>query len=114
MELARPAYIALALVNDLYSWEKERKEAREAGQDYVFNAIWVVTKERSAGEDEARAVCHDEAVRQIATFHRTVEASRDDATLTKDLRTYLEVLLLSYSGNVVWSIYCPRYKGGFC
>lgn len=114
MELARPAYIALALVNDLYSWEKEREEAREAGQDYVFNAIWVVMKERSAGEEEAKTVCRDEAVRHISTFHRTVEASRDDATLTKDLRTYLEALLLSYSGNVVWSIYCPRYKGGFC
>ena len=29
--LARPCYIALGLVNDLYSWDKERVEASRAG-----------------------------------------------------------------------------------
>ncbi len=110
MKLARPAYIALALANDLYSWEKERKEAADAGLDYVFNAVWVIMKERSASEGDAKAICQEEAMSQISRYHRTVEESRSNHSLSRDLRTYLEALLLSYSGNLVWSIYCPRYR----
>ena len=110
MRLARPAYIALALVNDLYSWEKERKEANDAGLDYVFNAIWVIMKERSVSGEDAKAICREEAINQISGYYRTVEESRNNNSLSKDLRTYLEALLLSYSGNLAWSIYCPRYK----
>ena len=108
--LSRPCYIALGLVNDLYSWEKERTEAERAGQDYVFNAIWVIMKERSVSEEEAKASCRDQALEQIAAYYRNVEKARDDTSLSKDLRAYLEALLFSYSGNVTWSIYCPRYK----
>ncbi|KAF5547601.1 amidohydrolase 2 [Fusarium phyllophilum] len=35
MSLARPGYAALGLTNDLYSWEKEHKAAKDIGQDYV-------------------------------------------------------------------------------
>lgn len=66
MELARPGYIALGLVNDLYSWEKEREAAQRAGQDYVFNAIWVAMRERSAGEAEAWDICCKEVLNVIA------------------------------------------------
>ena len=108
--LARPCYIALGLVNDLYSWDKERVEANRAGQDYVFNAIWVIMKERSVSEEEAKAICRSEALKQITAYCHNVETARNDNSLSKDLRTYLEALLFSYSGNVTWSIYCPRYK----
>ncbi|KAI0013032.1 fusicoccadiene synthase [Xylariaceae sp. FL0662B] len=110
MELARPAYIALGLVNDLYSWEKEQNDAIRAGQDYVFNAIWVIIKERSVGEEEAKEICRGEIIKAISTYCRTLEETRNDSSLSHDLRTYLEAVLLSYIGNLVWSIYCPRYR----
>lgn len=110
MELARPGYIALGLVNDLYSWEKERHDAEKAGLDYVFNAIWVIMRERSVQEDEAKDICRQEIVAAIDTFTRSVERTRDDTSLSRDLRVYLEAVLLSYIGNLVWSIYCPRYQ----
>lgn len=110
MEMARPAYIALGLVNDLYSWEKERDAATRAGLDYVFNAIWVIMKERSVGEDEAKTICREETIKAISTYCCTVERTRADCSLSIDLRTYLEAVLLSYIGNLVWSIYCPRYQ----
>lgn len=109
MELARPAYVALGLVNDLYSWEKEREESLRMGQDYVFNAVWVIMKERSIGEDEAKEICREEILKAISTYCRVVEQAKHDSTLSKDLRAYLEAVLLSYIGNLVWSIYCPRY-----
>ncbi|CAJ2504215.1 Uu.00g116090.m01.CDS01 [Anthostomella pinea] len=110
MEMARPAYIALGLVNDLYSWKKEEADAIRAGQDYVFNAIWVIMKERSVDEADAKDICREEAIKAIATYSRTVEEARRDASLSRDLRIYLHAVQLSYIGNVVWSIYCPRYR----
>nr|AHY23928.1 terpene synthase [Hypoxylon sp. E7406B] len=109
-QLAKPGYAALGLTNDLYSWEKERVEAEQAGQDYVFNAIWVIMKERTVSEEEAKAICREEIKKYITQYCRTVEEIRVDTSLSKDLRTYLEAIVLSYAGNLVWSIYCPRYK----
>lgn len=110
MELARPLYIALGLVNDLYSWEKERDAAAEEGQDYVFNAIWVIMNERGIGVDDAKDVCREETMKVMSTYWNNVKAARNNESLSDDLRRYLEALLLSYSGNLVWSIYCPRYR----
>lgn len=111
MMMARPAYAALGLTNDLYSWEKERRDSYDAGLDYVFNAIWVIMKERSVGEPEAKAICCAEIKKHASNFKQTVEDARHDTSLSKDLKAYLEALLYSIIGNLVWSIYCPRYKG---
>ncbi|KAI0164278.1 isoprenoid synthase domain-containing protein [Hypoxylon sp. FL1284] len=110
MELAKPGYIVLGLTNDLFSWEKERKEAAEAGQDHVFNAIWVIMKERSVGEAEAKAFCSDQIQKYMREFCEVVERTQKDLTLSKDLRVYIEAVKLSCVGNLVWSIYCPRYQ----
>ncbi|KAM7201355.1 terpenoid synthase [Rhypophila sp. PSN 637] len=115
MNLARPGYVALALTNDLYSWEKERNAAKAAGQDFVFNAIWVIMQERSRdkvtgllpedAEAEAMATCRAEIKKYVPEYHTT-----HDPTLSKDLKAYLEAVLLIISGNLVWSIYRPRYN----
>ncbi|KAI0186244.1 isoprenoid synthase domain-containing protein [Xylaria flabelliformis] len=110
MEMARPGYAALGLTNDLFSWEKERHDAMAAGQDYVFNAIWVIMKEKSVTEAEAKIICCSEIEKYVSTFRQTVEETKHNSCLSKDLRTYLEAVLYSISGNLVWSIYCPRYR----
>lgn len=110
MSLARPGYVALGLTNDLYSWEKERKAAQDMGQDYVFNAIWVIMKESAIGEEEAKEVCRREIMQSIGRFRGIVAKTRDDLSLSRDLRVYIEAVMWSYIGNLVWSIYCPRYK----
>ncbi|KAI0451109.1 fusicoccadiene synthase [Xylaria acuta] len=110
MKLARPAYIALGLVNDLYSWEKEQSAAIQAGQDYVFNAIWVIMKEQSIKEEDAKEVCRKEAVKAIETYCRSLEETYENGAFSLDLHLYLEAVRLSYIGNLVWSIYCPRYQ----
>lgn len=110
MDLARPGYAALGLTNDLYSWEKERRDAEAAGQDYVFNAVWVIMQEHSVGEEEAKAICADEIKKYGSEFARIVDENRDNMNLSRDVRAYLEAVLWSYIGNLVWSIYCPRYR----
>ncbi|KAK8084701.1 terpenoid synthase [Apiospora hydei] len=111
MELARPAYAALALTNDLYSWDKERKAAEETDQDYVFNAIWVIMKERSVSEKEAKNICCEEIRKYVQEYCEIVEEVQSEpAHLGKDTRTYLEAIKYTISGNLVWSIYCARYN----
>ncbi|KAM7213319.1 Isoprenoid synthase domain containing protein [Rhypophila decipiens] len=110
MELARPGYIVLGLTNDLYSWDKERAAAEAEGQDYVFNAVWVVMREHAVGETEAKEICKSEIKRYVSEYRDIVEQAKSDTRLSSDLRTYLEAVLLSCSGNLVWSITCPRYR----
>ncbi|KAK3337581.1 isoprenoid synthase domain-containing protein [Cercophora scortea] len=112
MELARPGYVALGLTNDLYSWDKERQAAERQGQDYVFNAIWVIMRERGVGEVEAKATCSEIVREYIEEYCGTVERTKNDPALSKDLRAYVEAVLFSIVGNLVWSIYCPRYRVG--
>jgi hypothetical protein len=109
-DLARPAYAALGLTNDLYSWDKERFEAQQAGQDCVFNAVWVIMKERSVNEEEAKSICRAEIRKWISEFQAIVHDAKSNDALPKDVKVYLEALLYSYMGNLVWSIECPRYK----
>lgn len=109
MQLARPGYAAISLSNDLYSWRKERKEAETAGLDYVFNAIWVIMRERKCTEEEALQVCKDEIKKYISEYDGIVENAKTDLNLSKDTQAYLEAVRYSHVGNLVWSIYCPRY-----
>ncbi|KAI1653875.1 fusicoccadiene synthase, partial [Daldinia decipiens] len=108
-ELAKSAYAAMALVNDLYSWEKEREAAEGSGQDYVFNAIWVIMTEMSVSEGEAKQICRSEILKYISQYAEVLESVRTSLSLSQDLRSYLEAVRLSYIGNLVWSISCPRY-----
>ncbi|KAK7935351.1 hypothetical protein PG985_000846 [Apiospora marii] len=109
MELARPGYAALGLTNDLYSWDKEREAARSMGQSYVFNAVWVIMKEHGVSEEEAKRMCSGEIQKYVRQF-RQVRQVAAHTRLSKDTKTYLEAVMYSISGNLVWSIYCPRYR----
>ncbi|KAH7115076.1 fusicoccadiene synthase [Dendryphion nanum] len=112
MQLARPGYAAISLTNDLYSWKKEQRDAEKANQDYVFNAIWVIMKERAVSESEALDVCKEEILQYIDQYERIVDNAKADTSLSRDTRAYLEAVRASYIGNLVWSIYCPRYQVG--
>lgn len=109
MELARPGYAVLGLTNDLYSWEKERRAAKRANQDYVFNAVWVIMQERSVDEQKAKAICAEEIQKYAAEYCQIVEDTKENLELSKDVRIYIEAVKFSCIGNLVWSIYCPRY-----
>ena len=104
-----PTWAALALTNDLYSWEKERDAAQEASAPYVINAIWVLMKEHSITESQAKDLCRQNIKEQVAEAVRIVQKTKENFDISLDLRKYTEAMLYSISGNLVWSIYCPRY-----
>lgn len=107
--LARPAFAALGLTNDLFSWNKERDAAKQRGDAHIVNAIWVLMGELAISESEAKVVCRDKIKGCVAEYLNIVQETKTKLELSQDLRTYIEALQYSVSGNLVWSIYCPRY-----
>lgn len=108
-QLVRPAFAALSLTNDLFSWEKERDAAEKHGQPHVVNAIWVLMGELSISESEAKAVCREKIKESVADCLVKVKEAKSNPKLSPDLRTYVEAMQYSVSGNLVWSLDCPRY-----
>lgn len=108
-ELGRPTWSALALTNDLYSWEKERDAAEKVGASHMINAIWVLMREYSITEPQAQDLCRQKIKEYVAEAVSIVQETKSNSDLSLDLRAYTEAMLYSISGNLVWSIYCPRY-----
>lgn len=108
-ELAEVAYLNLGLTNDLYSYQKERDTATALGQDHVTNVIWVLMQEHQISEDGAKEMCREKIKQTIVDFRQIVREANGRTDLSNDTKRYLEGLLYSLSGNLVWSIECPRY-----
>lgn len=108
-QLCRSAWVTASLTNDLFSWPKEREAAIKAGQADVVNAIWVIMGEHKISEDDAKALCRKKIKENVAEYVHVVEKNKMRTDLSLDLRKYIESLQYSLSGNVVWSLRCPRY-----
>ena len=108
-QLVRPAFAALSLTNDLFSWEKERDAAERHGNPHVVNAIWVLMREHSITELEAQKLCRKKIKEYVDKSVRVSEDTNRNLDISLDLRKYVEAIQYSLSGNLVWSIYCPRY-----
>ncbi|KAK8059989.1 hypothetical protein PG996_009919 [Apiospora saccharicola] len=108
--LVAPAWIAVGLQNDLWSWPKEVVAAKAQGQDHIINSIWVLMQEHGISVSEAMQICRQLIKDYVATYIHTVDAHQDDASLSEDLRKYLLAIKYSISGHLVWSLHCPRYN----
>lgn len=104
------AWIAVGLQNDIWSWPKERDAATLHGKDHVVNAIWVLMQEHQTDVDGAMQICRKLIVEYVAKYLEVIEATKNDESISLDLRKYLDAMLYSISGNVVWSLECPRYN----
>lgn len=109
MDLTRPAFVALALANDLLSWKKEKAAAEQARNSHVVNAVWVLMHELQLSEEAAISECTSRTRLAVAQFRSNVRSTVADSSLPDSLRTYVNAVQYSISGNVVWSLYCPRY-----
>ena len=101
LKLARPGYAAVSLTNDNYTWNKNREEAQRLGIDYVYNAVWVIMQEQSVGEEEAKRVCAEQIRYYIKQYFQVVEQEKRCWWLSDDLKTYLEAVKASHTGNLV-------------
>lgn len=109
-QLTRSAYIASALQNDIFSLEKELEVSRRQGHKNVVNAVWLMMRDHSITVNEARELCKAKIREHVAEYLRIIESVKDKLDVSLDLRTYLDAMLYTISGNVIWSIICPRYQ----
>ena len=108
-QLMRPAWIAAGLTNDLFSWEKEYDVAERNHQPDVINAIWVLMGEHSITVDQAKDLCREKIKVAVAEYLQIIKENCNNTNISLDLRRYIEAMQYSLSGNVVWSLQCPRY-----
>lgn len=108
-ELANVAYLNLGLTNDLYSYQKEYETARAMGEDHVVNIVSVLMEEHNISEEEAKAMCREKIKQTVVDYRETVRLTHARTDVSTGTKRYIEALLYSLSGNLVWSIDCPRY-----
>ena len=108
-QLMRPAWIAAGLTNDLFSWEKEYQAAMRNGQPDVVNAVWVLMGEHSITGDQAKELCRQKIKVAVADYLQIVEENCNNTNISLDLRKYIVAMQYTLSGNVIWSLQCPRY-----
>lgn len=65
--------------------------------------------ERSIAELEAKSICRDRIKSYVAESVRLCEETQRNHELSEETRTYVEAAQLSVSGNLVWTLNCPRY-----
>ncbi|KAH6621252.1 isoprenoid synthase domain-containing protein [Chaetomium sp. MPI-SDFR-AT-0129] len=109
-DLARPFWLAAALANDYYSWERERDEASAHGDIFVSNAIWVLTRQHGMTCEKAKSICRDRAREYSAEYLRVLEAVKTRDDLCNDAKVLLNLFQFSLSGNIVWSLQSGRYR----
>jgi hypothetical protein len=109
-DLARPFWLAAALANDYYSWERERDEASAHGDIFVSNAIWVLMRQHGMTLERAKSVCRDRAREYSTEYLRVLEAVKMRDDLCNDAKVLLNRLQFAVSGNIVWSLQTSRYR----
>ncbi|KAL3470496.1 putative geranylgeranyl diphosphate synthase [Aspergillus californicus] len=108
--LAGPAYLYMMLVNDLFSWEKEKQTAAAMGKDFCTNIIFVLMQEHGIPEGEAKERCREKIRNVAANYQQIVAETKANASVSHDTKVFLEALLYAMSGFVVWCQHCPRYN----
>lgn len=108
-KLLRPAWIAEGLTKDLCSWEKNHQAAIRNGHPDVVNAISVLTKEHSISEEQAKLLCREKIKVAVKEYLQVIQNSCSNTSLSLDLRKCIEAVQYRLSGNVFWSLQCPRY-----
>jgi hypothetical protein len=114
-DVVRPCYAALALANDYFSFDREWAEIQTnpvGGKP--INAVWLYMQWRGVGTAVAKRLVTEAANRYERQFLELCEQFRSRHTpVSPKLDLYLRALSYQVSGNVVWSLNCPRYHTKF-
>ncbi|KAJ8113439.1 hypothetical protein OPT61_g4437 [Boeremia exigua] len=103
-ELLSPVIRHAFLTNDLFSFEKEKHDVN------CQNAVLVVMREHSCEEEEAREILKKRIREETKNVLKTVQEVKIRTDISDDVKRYIEIMMYTVSGNVVWSQVCPRYN----
>jgi hypothetical protein len=108
-KLCRSAYVIFGLQNDLFSWEKESLAARRHGHDHFPNAIDVLMRQYNTGVDEGKVRCKTLMREYELDYLKTLREVEERTDISDDLKTFVEAMQFSSTGNIFCSLHCPRY-----
>ncbi|KAK3306311.1 isoprenoid synthase domain-containing protein [Chaetomium strumarium] len=123
-DIVRPCYASLALANDYFSFDREWAETQSkpaaasssaaAAKPTLINAVWLYMQWRGVDAAAAKRLVVEATNRYERQFLSLCEQfRRDHGPVPAKLDRYLRGLAYQISGNVVWSLTCPRYHPEF-
>jgi len=113
-DVRQPCYAALALANDYFSFDREWEEAQNGGAQPT-NAVCLFMQWHGMDVSTAKSMVREAVNRyELAFLERSDEFRRESPFASKKLDRYLRGLAYQVSGNVVWSLNCPRYHPRLC
>ncbi|KAF2202999.1 geranylgeranyl pyrophosphate synthase [Delitschia confertaspora ATCC 74209] len=112
--IIHPCYAALGLANDYFSFNREWDEFQNSDETALTNAVWLHMKWQNVGVNTAKEIVRNATVEYEREFlQNCAEFRRRHAPIPERLDCYLRALSYQVSGNVVWSLNCPRYHPEF-
>jgi geranylgeranyl pyrophosphate synthase len=113
--IRKPCYAALGLANDYFSFDREYAEFQDSGKSQTLtNSVWLHMKWHNVDSIVAKEMTRKATRRYEKQFLEMCnEYRRRKAPLSEKLDRYLRALAYQVSGNVVWSLNCPRYHPEF-
>ncbi|KAK4184546.1 isoprenoid synthase domain-containing protein [Podospora australis] len=103
---------AMVLINDVFSWEKERQDADKNGEDVsaITNVVPIIMRQHSISADGAKIVSQTLCREYSQRFLKTMSQAREQQKYSSELQRCIEDQQYLQSGNMIWSIDCTRYN----
>ncbi|KAK3291208.1 isoprenoid synthase domain-containing protein [Chaetomium fimeti] len=113
--VTQPCYACFALANDYFSFDREWAETQANPRaSKPINAVWLYMRWRGVSAAVAKRLVAKASNRYEARFLELCERfRREHKPISPKLDLYLRGLSYQVSGNVVWSLNCPRYYPEF-
>ncbi|KAE8149070.1 polyprenyl synthetase [Aspergillus avenaceus] len=107
------AYVVLAIVNDIWSWEKEKVVTRQSrGSNPLINCVHMVMQMQGTDEETAKKVTHGIIRKHEEQYCRLRDEYLQKPGLSSSLKKWFQVLEISMAGNALWSVNIIRYHKG--
>lgn len=108
-----PCFAVMGLVNDYFSFEREKEETRESGC-VPRNAVNLNMGWYGIDADTAKAKVKHHIIEYEREFLRVYEElRRDNSPLSSTLDMAMKGLAQMLVGLTAWSVNCPRYHKEF-
>jgi hypothetical protein len=109
--IIRSCFAALALTNDYFSFDREMDEADTST---LINSVSIVMRLQNVDISTAKEVIKKTIQKYEQEFLRRIEDYRHRSErVSEKIKQYLEAMTYKFSGNLVWSLNCPRYNPDF-
>ncbi|TDZ39338.1 Fusicoccadiene synthase [Colletotrichum trifolii] len=101
---------ALVLTNDYWSWDREWRQAQQARDSRIVNAVHLFMRTQGLAMDEAKEQVRGQILAFEADFLRLkANFYAQNPDIGADLKKYIEVCGAITAGNHYWCANCPRH-----